>query len=186
MTREKAFGLIQQYVKNQNSIKHMLATEAIMKALSRRFNENEETWALVGLLHDIDMEVADYKNNPTKHGLKGAEMLEEMGVEKVITDAVRARNPLTGKNPETLMEKAIFCADPLTGLIVAAILVLPSKKINDLKTENILNRFKEKGFARGANREIIKKSEELLNLSLEEFTGIVLGAMQKISSDLEL
>ncbi len=101
MTHEDALNLVSQYVKNQNSIKHMLAAEAIMRALSRRFNENEEAWALAGLLHDIDMEVADYKNNPTKHGLKGAEMLEEMGVEKVITDAVRAHNPLTGKNPET-------------------------------------------------------------------------------------
>jgi len=84
------------------------------------------------------------------------------------------------------MAKALYCVDPLTGLIVAATLVLPSKKINDLKTENVLNRFKEKHFAKGANREIIKKCEEYLNLPLEKFVEITLRAMQKISKDLGL
>jgi len=91
-----------------------------------------------------------------------------------------------GIAPETLMEKALFAADPLTGLIVAAALVLPSKKIKDLTADNVLNRFKEKAFARGANREIIGKCEELLGLGLEEFTKIGLGAMQEIDSDLGL
>ncbi len=185
MTHEDALNLVSQYVKNKNSIKHMLAAEAIMRALSRRFNENEEAWALAGLLHDIDMEVADYKNNPTKHGLKGAEMLEEMGVEKVITDAVRAHNPLTGKNPETLMEKAIFCADPLTGLIVAATLVLPSKKLADLAPNSVLKRFREKSFAAGVNREILATCSEI-GLTLDEFVEIGLKAMQGIAFDLGL
>jgi len=84
------------------------------------------------------------------------------------------------------MEKALFVIDPLTGLIVAATLVLPSKKIADLTVENVLNRFKEKAFARGANREIIKLSEELIGLKLEEFVKIGLGALQAISEDLGL
>ena len=84
------------------------------------------------------------------------------------------------------MAKAIYCADPLTGLIVASTLVLPSKKINDLKTESILNRFKEKHFAKGANREIIGKCEEYLNLPLEKFIEIVLKSMQEISENLGL
>ena len=185
MTHKDALNLVSQYVKNQNSIKHMLATEAIMKALSRRFNENEETWALVGLLHDIDMEVTDYKNNPTKHGLVGAEMLEKMGVEKVITDAIRAHNPLTGKSRETLLEKAIFCADPLTGLIVAATLVLPSKKLADLAPNSVLKRFREKSFAAGVNREILATCSEI-GLTLDEFVEIGLKAMQSIAFDLGL
>ena len=185
MTREEALNLIRQNVKNENSIKHMLATEAIMTALAKRFNENEPIWGLAGLLHDIDMDITDYKNNPTKHGLVGAEMLEKMGVEKIITDAVRAHNPLTGKSPATLMEKAIFCVDPLTGLIVAATLVLPSKRLADLTAKSVLNRFGEKNFAKGANRETIAACSEI-GLKLEEFVTIGLSAMQGIGDQLGL
>ncbi|GAI05125.1 unnamed protein product [marine sediment metagenome] len=99
---------------------------------------------------------------------------------------MKVHNEAHGIPPETLLEKALFVTDPLTGLIVAATLVLPSKKIADLSTENVLNRFKEKAFARGANREIIKKCEELLNLKLEEFVKIGLEAMQKIAAQLGL
>jgi predicted hydrolase (HD superfamily) len=84
------------------------------------------------------------------------------------------------------MEKALFVVDPLTGLIVAATLVLPSKKIADLTSESVLNRFKEKAFARGANRDIIRKCEEYLDLKLEDFVKIGLESMQKISADLGL
>ena len=113
-------------------------------------------------------------------------MLEDLGLDKDICNAVKVHNEAHGIPPQTLMEKALFVTDPLTGLIVAATLVLPSKKINDLTAENVLNRFKEKSFARGANREIIKKCEELLGLKLEEFVKIGLETMQKISSELGL
>lgn len=185
MTREEALTLIHQYVKNENSIKHMLATEAIMAALARRFKENEEIWGLAGLLHDLDMEIVDYRINPEKQGLVGAEMLEKMGLDIVITEAIKAHNEKTGKIRETLIEKAIFCADPLTGLIVAATLILPSKKMADLTTESVLKRFKEKSFAKGANRETISSCSEI-NLTLEEFMKIGLNAMQEIASELGL
>ena len=185
MTREEALNYIRQNVKNENSIKHMLATEAIMIDLAKHFNENEEIWGLTGLLHDVDMDITDYKNNPTKHGLVGAEMLEKIGVDKIITDAVKAHNPLTGKNPETLLEKAIFCVDPLTGLIVASTLVLPSRKLSDLTAKSVLNRFGEKNFAKGANRETISACSEI-GLNLEEFISLGLRAMQGISNDLGL
>jgi len=185
MNREEALKLVQQYVKNGNSIKHMLATEAIMRFLARHFGEDEEIWGLAGLLHDLDMEIVDYRKNPEKQGIVGAEMLEKMGVNKVITEAIKAHNEATGKIRETRIEKAIFCTDPLTGLIVAATLVLPSKKLADLTIENVLNRFKEKSFAKGANREIIRSSAEI-GLSLEDFVKIGLEAMQKISQALGL
>ncbi|GAI07597.1 unnamed protein product, partial [marine sediment metagenome] len=146
--------------------------------------EGEEKWGLAGLLHDIDYETT--KDNPSQHSLVGAKMLEDLGIDKDVCQAVKVHNEAHGIPPETLLEKALFVTDPLTGLIVAATLVLPSKKIADLSTENVLNRFKEKAFARGANREIIKKSEELLNLKLEEFVKIGLEAMQKIAAQLEL
>jgi len=185
MTREEALSLVRQYVKNENSVKHMLATEAIMKALAKRFNEDEETWGLAGLLHDMDMEIVDWKKEPEKQGAVGADMLEKMGVDKIITNAIRAHNEATGKTRDNLIEKAIYAVDCLTGLIVASTLVLPSKKIGDLTPENILNRFKEKSFARGARREAIASCMET-GLSLEEFVKIGLKAMQEINEELGL
>jgi len=184
MNRDDALKLVQEKIQNQNLVKHCLATEACMRELARHFGEPEEQWGLTGLLHDIDYE--ETKNDPQKHSILGAEMLEKLGLDKEIVEAVKTHNEAHGIAPETKMAKAIFCVDPLTGLIVAATLVMPSKKIADLTTENVLNRFKEKGFARGANREIISKCQELLGLSLEEFIKIGLRAMQSIANELGL
>ena len=182
MEQEKALNLLKENLKNQNLIKHCLAVESAMRGLAEHFNEDKNKWGICGLLHDIDYE----KANPKEHSKLGAEMLRDLGFDDEICQAVLTHNEAHGVEPKTSMAKTLYCIDPLTGLIVAATLVLPSKKINDLTTENVLNRFKEKAFARGANREIIKECQELLNLDLEKFIGIVLGAMQKISTDLDL
>ena len=184
MTREQGLKLLKQNIQNQNLIKHCLAVEAVMLALSRHFGENAEKWGLTGLLHDIDYEKT--KDRPEDHSKIGAEMLEKLGFDKEICQAVFTHNEIHGVEPESLMAKALYCLDPLTGLIIASTLVLPSKKIDDLKTENVLRRFKEKAFARGAKREIIAKCQEYLNLPLEKFIEITLKAMQKISDDLGL
>lgn len=184
MEREKAFELVKQKIENKNLIKHCLAVEAVMRALARYFKKDEKKWALSGLLHDIDYETT--KNDPQNHSLIGSKILKELGVEQDICQAVKVHNEIHEIPAQTLMEKALFCSDPITGLIVAATLVLPSKKLADLVNENVLNRFKEKGFARGANREIIAKCEEFLNLNLEQFTDIALKAMQQISDELGL
>jgi len=185
MNRENALDLVRKYVKNKNSIKHMLAVEAVMRKLARKFGEDEDTWGIAGLVHDIDMEIVDYANNPENHGLKGAEILEKEGIDQKIIEAVKAHNEATKKTPETIMEKAIFCADPLTGLIVASVLVLPSKKLLDLSVNSVLKRFKEKAFAKGVNRNIIGKCLEI-GLKLDEFIEIGIEAMREISDDLEL
>ena len=184
MKRDKALELLAENIKNQNLQKHCLAVEAGMRGLAEYFGENKEKWGICGLLHDIDYEKT--KGNAKEHSLIGAQMLESLGVDKDICQAVKVHNEAHGILPETLMEKSLFVIDPLTGLIVAAALVLPSKKLADLSPENVLNRFKEKAFARGANREIIKKCEELLGLKLEEFVKIGLLAMQKIGVQLAL
>jgi len=184
MTREEALNFLKQNLSNQNLIKHCLATEAIMRALARHFLENEAYWGLAGLLHDIDYEKV--MPDMSQHSLLGAEMLQKSGLPEEICQAVKVHNEAHGILPEKLIEKALFVVDPLTGLIVAATLVLPSKKIADLTVENVLNRFKEKAFARGANREIIKKCQDYLNLNLEEFIKISLQAMQKINQELGL
>lgn len=184
MKREEALNLLRKNISNQNLIKHCLAVEKIMEALARHFKENEEKWGLAGLLHDIDYEKT--KDDSSQHSLVGAKMLEDLGLAEDICQAVKVHNEAHGILPKTLMEKALFVTDPLTGLIVAAALVLPSKKLADLTPENVLNRFKERAFARGVNREIIKKCEEYLNLDLVEFVKIGLKAMQGISNELGL
>jgi putative nucleotidyltransferase with HDIG domain len=184
MNRETAFNLLKENLKNQNLQKHSLAVETAMRGVAEYLGSDVDEWGLCGLLHDIDYEKS--KGDPKIHSKMGAEMLESLGVNREICDAVLTHNEVHGIKPETKMAKALFCIDPLTGLIVAATLVLPSKKINDLKTENILKRFKEKAFARGANREIILKCEEYLDLPLDKFIGIVLFSMQNISEQLGL
>jgi len=112
--------------------------------------------------------------------------LKDQGIDEDIAEAIKTHNERHGLSPQSKMAKNLFCVDPLTGLIVAATLVLPSKKIKEVTTDNVLNRFKEKGFARGANREIIKQCESLLGLPLQQFVSLVLQGMQLISDDLGL
>jgi hypothetical protein len=183
MTRDEALKLVKEKIQNNNLVKHCLAVEVCMRALAEKFGENPEKWGLTGLLHDIDYE--ETKNDPDKHSIAAAEMLKKLGLDKEIVEAVKTHNEIHGLAPETKMAKAIFCVDPLTGLIVAAVLVLPSKKISDLTAENVLNRFGEKSFARGANREIINKCSDI-GLNLEEFVKIGLEAMKKIDNELGL
>lgn len=183
MIRDEALKLVQEKIKNQNLIKHCLAVEAVMRDLAEYFNEDVVKWSLAGLLHDIDYE--ETKDDPNKHSLIGGEMLEKLGLDKEIVEAVKAHNEIHGLCRETKMTKALFCSDPMTGLIVASTLVLPNKKIINLTAENVLNRFKEKHFARGANREVIAACSEL-SLSLKDFVKISLSAMQKISLELGL
>jgi uncharacterized protein len=184
MIREEAYNLLKDKVQNQNLIKHCIAAGACMRALAEFFDEDREKWGITGLLHDIDYE--ETKNDPVKHSIVGAEMLEKLGVDKEIIEAVKTHNEIHEIEPQSRMAKAIYCVDPLTGLIVAATLVLPSKKIADLTVDNVLNRFNEKGFAKGANREIIAKCHVLLDIPLENFVKICLEAMKKNNSELGL
>lgn len=181
MDRETAWQLANRLVKNQNLIKHMLATEACLRALARRLNQDEEQWGLAGLIHDLDYEQT--KDETARHTQLAAEILAAQGVEPVIIQAVRAHS---GNVPaESLLDKAIVATDPITGLIVAAVLMHPTKKLVAVDTDFVLRRFRDKRFAAGANREQILKCTEL-GLSLEEFTSICLKAMQEISRQLGL
>lgn len=153
-----------------------------MKGLASYFGESREVWGLCGLLHDIDYERTG--GNPNLHSKEGSEMLKELGLTQDIYEAVLTHNEAHGVPPADLMAKALFCVDPLTGLIVAAALVLPSKKLTDLTVESVLKKFKKKEFARGCDREIIAKCKEYLSLDLEEFIKIVLSSMQGIATEL--
>ncbi|RJR32124.1 HD domain-containing protein [Candidatus Parcubacteria bacterium] len=183
MERQEAYNIVLANVKNNNLVKHMLAVEAVMAGLAVKLDQNANDWRLAGLLHDADYE--ETKNDMPRQGVIIAEKLSQLGIADEICHAIKAHNDKTGTARQSLMDKAIYAADPLTGLIVASTLVLPSKKIADLTVENILNRFKEKSFAKGARRDAILSCVEI-NLSLEEFVSIALEEMKKISSNLGL
>lgn len=197
MNRKKLLSILDKQVENKNVIKHMLATEACMGALARELKAqdkkskteesiNEEEWRMAGLAHD-----GDYRDNVPldQQGVKITEILKGEGVEvpENVARAMAAHNCLhTGVEPESLMDWALFCSDSLTGLIVAAALVLPSCKLADLKAKSVMKRFGEKSFARGTRRDDIARCEEKLGICLEEFVKICLEAMREISEELGL
>jgi putative nucleotidyltransferase with HDIG domain len=186
MDRQTAMNLLQENLKNKNLFKHCLALEAVMRKLADHpaIGGDEETWGLAGLLHDLDYE--ETLTDPQKHTLITAKKLKETGVPEEIISIIKAHNSeALGLTRETKADKAIYAADPLTGLIVAAALIHPDKKLNSIDTKFVLNRFKEGGFARGSNREQIKTCSDL-GLSLEEFVSLGLQAMQEIASELGL
>lgn len=183
MTREEALELVKQNVKNKNLIKHMIAAEVVMAKLARRLGGDPEKWGLAGLLHDIDYD--ETAKDPQRHSILGAEMLEKAGVDPEIVYAVKVHNEAHGLPRISMMDKALYAVDPLTGLIVAAALIHPEKKLSAIDTQFVLNRFKESGFARGANREQIKACSEL-GLSLDEFVALGLEAMQEAADQLGL
>ena len=182
MDRDTALALLESNVKNNNLRKHCLACEAVLAALANHFDEDEHTWRLAGLLHELYYD--DTADSPETHGHLAAKMLEEKGVDSHIVHAVLAH---ADKAPrESLLDKALWCTDPLTGLIVAAALIHPDKKLGSIDTHFVLNRFGEKHFARGANRDQIKACENELALPLDNFISTGLQAMQSISNDLGL
>ena len=181
MTREEALILMKSKLKNRNLQKHTIATEACMRFLARHFGEDEELWGLAGLLHDLDYE--ETAKDASKHGLVSAQMLEEIGIDERIIHAVKAHAEHV--EAQSNMDKAIFAVDPLTGLIVAATLMHPTKKLANVDTQFVMKRFKEKSFAAGANRNNIRTCENL-GLPLEEFITICLEAMKSVADDLGL
>jgi putative nucleotidyltransferase with HDIG domain len=183
VTRDEALDSIKANVENRNTIKHMLATEAIMRALARHLGEDEEEWGLTGLLHDIDMELCE--GDMSTHSKLGADLVRELGASEAMAHAILCHNPTHGIPRETKLDKALFCADPLTGLIIAAALVRPDKKLAGVEVKSVRKKFKEKSFAAGANREQISQCTEL-GLELDEFLELGLGAMKGIADDLGL
>ncbi len=191
--------VIEDQIENKNIVKHMLAVEVCMKALARRLNAGgerastvssaepqkaEKEWGLAGLAHDLDYQegISD-----EEHGTMTGQILEQEGIKlsDEVLHAIAAHNwKHTGVKPKSDMAWALYSVDGLTGLIVATALVMGGK-LDNVKTENVLNRFDEKNFAAGCQREAIKKCTEL-GLSLEEFVDINLKAMQSISEELGL
>lgn len=194
MNRDQAYKLIIEMIQSQNLIRHALAVEAIMRALNQYLKKkypdlpqeefDEEEWGLVGLLHDADYEIV--KEDLSRHTLVTEEKIRPLGASERIITGIKAHHKELKGNRETYLEKAIFAADELSGLIVATSLVQPDKKISSVTVDSVLKKFKEKSFAAGVHRENILTCETELGIPSPDFIGIALKAMQQKASELGL
>jgi len=183
LNREEALELLKANINRRNILLHMFAVEAIMKFLARHLGEDETLWGLTGLLHDIDYERT--ASNFEKHGVLAQDVLKGKVPEEVLK-AIKAHNyEHSGVMPETNLEKALIASDAVSGLIVACALVMPAKKAKDVEPATIQKKFKDKDFARGADRQRIALCEEL-GIPKEEFFEIALRGIQAASQDLGL
>lgn len=181
INRSEALALVKQHVSNKNLIKHMIAVEGVMRRLARHFGEEEELWGVTGLLHDLDYDLT--VDDFPRHGLVTEELLS--GVD-VPPESIRAIKTHPGHLPaESKMEKSLYAADPITGLIVAAALMHPDKKISAIDVDFLRRRFKEKRFAAGADREQIRSCDRL-GLELDEFFKLSLEGMNDVADELGL
>ena len=181
--RDDALRLLEENVRDRKIILHMIAVGAIMKELARYFGEDEEVWELVGLLHDIDYERT--KDDPSRHGLVAEEILRSLVSEDILR-AIKAHNfENTGIEPRTRMEKALIASDAISGLIIACALVMPSKKLEEVKVRTIKRKFKQKDFARSVSRERILFCEQI-GIPREKFFELALNALKGVSGELGL
>ena len=181
MNRDEALELVKEHLKNKNLVKHSLAVEACMKAMASRLGQDVEKWGLAGILHDLDYEITE--KSPELHSTETVKILKEKDLAPDIIHAIQAH---AAKVPcENDMDWSIYSIDPLTGLIIAATLMHPSKKLKEIDLGFIKRRYKEKSFARGAKREEIEQIQKI-GMDLDDFISICLEAMQGIDKDLGL
>lgn len=185
--REKAVGFLNEYVTTEHIIRHSYAVESVMRALAKKLEpENEELWAMSGLLHDLDNDLVDWQTDMSLHGPKTVEVLKSKGYgDELLYRAILAHNPANHSTRESVLEKAIYAGDPITGFINAIAMVYPDKKVSSVKVNSVVKRMKEKRFAAGANREAMSSIEEL-GIPFDEFAELSLNAMNEISDVLGL
>ena len=184
ITRMEALDLVRATLKSQHLINHSLAAEAVLRAAARRLGTDEEKWGLAGLLHDLDSES---KPDLASHTTDTVAILKEKGVDPEIIEAIRLHNLTAwpGEQRSAIFHYALAAGETITGLIVAAALVIPEKKLALVKAKSVQKRFKEKAFARGADREIIAECE-LAGIPLADFCQLSLTAMQEIAGEIDL
>ena len=179
-TRAAALALVHEWTQSESLRKHMLAVESAMRAYAIRFGEDEELWAVTGLIHDFDYE--RFPNNAlaanVEHPAEGVRHLRMLGWPDSVCDAVLGHAHYTGVARTTVLAKTLFACDELTGLITAAALVKPSRAVSEVDVPGVRRKMKDKAFARGVNRDDVIQGAEALGIPLEEHIGVVLGAMQ--------
>ena len=183
MNREQALSIVKEYIKNPNLINHMLAVESAMHFYAVKMNQDVETWEVCGLLHDFDWEI-----HPTieEHPLAGAHILREKAVPEEVIKAIQSHADHTHVPRESLMDKALYACDEVTGLITAVALVRPSKSLYDLTSSSVNKKWKDKAFAAGANREEMEKAAGEFGVPLWEHVDNVILAMRSIAKQLNL
>ena len=183
MNREEALTIVREFVKNENLVRHMLAVEAAMRFYAEKYGEDVEKWRVTALLHDYDWEI-----HPTldEHPQAGIPLLRQRGVPEEILQAILSHADHTGVPRQSLMEKALLACDEITGLIVAAALVRPSRSLSDLQTKSVKKKWKDKAFAAGVNRDEVTQAVEDFGIELWEHVGNVIQAMQTIAPELGL
>ena len=183
MNRQDAWALLCEYTKSPGLRKHGLAVEAAMRAYAREYGEDEEKWAIVGLLHDFDYEI-----HPTvdKHPMEGSKILREKGYPEDVIYAVLCHADHLELERKSHMDKAIYAVDELTGLITAVALVKPSKSLADVDAPSVRKKMKDKAFARSVNRDDIVRGAASLGVDLDEHIAFVIEAMKPVAAELGL
>lgn len=183
MEPSEALKIVRTYVKNEGLVNHMLSVAIAMRFYAEKFGEDADIWEVVGLLHDFDWEI-----HPTleEHPQAGAPILRQHGVPEDIIRAVLSHAEETGIVRESLMEKALFACDEITGLVTAVALVRPSRSLMDLEAKSVKKKWKDRAFAAGANREEIEQGAREFGVDLWEHVGNVIIAMRRIASQLGL
>jgi putative nucleotidyltransferase with HDIG domain len=183
MDRQAAWDLLCEYTKGEGLRKHGLAVEAVMRHFARKHGEHEETWAVVGLLHDFD-----YEQHPTEaeHPFVGAGILRERGYPEDVVLAVLGHADYTGVPRDTLMAKVLYAVDELTGFIAAVALVRPNKRLDEVQPASVRKKMKDKAFARSVNRDGIVRGAEELGVDLDAHIAEVIAAMRLVSGELGL
>jgi putative nucleotidyltransferase with HDIG domain len=183
MTREEAYQLLTEYTQKEALIKHALAVEAAMRAYAQKFGEDEETWGIVGLLHDFD-----YEKHPTpeEHPYVGAEILREKGVPESWIRAILGHADYTGVPRDTLMAKTLFAVDELCGFLTAVAYVRPEKSMAEVTVKSVKKKLKDKRFAAAVSRDDIANGAADLGIELDEHIDFTIKALQKVSEQLGL
>ena len=182
-SREEAWALLCEWTKGENLRKHALAVEACVRACARQRGGDEDVWGVTALLHDFDYErYPDAKDHP----VKGSEVLREKGYPEEILRAILSHADYTGVPRESQMEKALFACDELAGFLTACTLVRPGKNIAELPVKSVKKRLKDKAFARGVNRDDVRRGAEELAVPLDDHIAFCIEAMKGIAAELGL
>lgn len=183
MNRDEALSLVREYVKNENLVRHMLSVEATMRWYAEKYDEDVEKWGLAGLLHDFDWEIHP---DLERHPQAGEPILRQHNVQEDIIRAILSHADHTGVPRQSLMEKALFACDEITGLITAVALVRPSRSLYDLTSKSVKKKWKDRAFAAGANRSEIEQAVSEFGVPLWEHVDQVILAMRTIAGELDL
>ena len=181
--RDEAWDIVCEYVQSESLRRHMLAVEASMRFYARLYSEDEEKWAIPGLLHDFDWEIHPSLED---HPKLGADILRERGIPEDVIRCILSHAPYVGVPREALRDRVLYACDELTGLITAVTLVRPSKSIYDLKVKSVRKKWKEKRFAVGVIRSDIELGAEEIGIDLWVHVQNVIDAMRLVASELGL